>query len=288
MQQGSGQACLLPPSLGKLSIRNLQDGLAPYMLASGTVLSTLVVEDSPNLTSLQLGSLAALINLQIQDCGSLTSLQGVLPKLEVCFCDSQNLTSLQLGALTSLEDFTVYSCDCLTSLETLASLRNLADLAIYECRSIAPLLELLSRQPEGFSVFPRLERLYVDGLSALATSFFKHLTSLRYLRVTYDSNRNSARFTDEQEKALQLLTSLQGLAILGFLNLEELPAVLHSLHSLKRLDVRGCPRILRLPEKGLPPSLDVLEINDCSMELQEQCRMLATGKLRVQIYNYHR
>lgn len=36
-------------------------------------------------------------------------------------------------------------------------------------------------------------------------------------------------FIDEQEKALQLLASLQGLAILGFLDLEELPAVLHSL-----------------------------------------------------------
>ncbi|ONM13764.1 hypothetical protein ZEAMMB73_Zm00001d002268 [Zea mays] len=82
-------------------------------------------------------------------------------------------------------------------------------------------------------------------------------------------------FIDEQEKALQLLTSLQGLAILGFLNLEELPAVLHSLHSLERLDnIRGCPRISRLPETGLPPSLEALEINDCSVELQEQCRML--------------
>jgi hypothetical protein len=290
VQQGSGHTRLLPPSLEKLSIRHLQDGLAPYLLAHGTFLSMLVVEDSPNLTSLQLGSLAALRNLQIQDCGSLTCLQGVLPKLEVCFCDRQNLTSLQLGALTALDDLTVYSCDCLTSLETLASLGNLADLAVYECRSMAPLLELLSRQPEGegFNVFPRLERLYVDGLSALATPFFKHLTSLRYLRVTYDSNRNIVRFTDEQEKALQLLTSLHALAILGFLNLEELPAVLHSLHSLKRLDVRGCPRISRLPEKGLPPSLEVLEINDCSVELQEQCTMLATGKLRVQICNYHR
>lgn len=288
VQQGSGHAHtrLLPPSLEKLSIRYLQDGLAPYLLAHGTFLSTLVVEDSPNLTSLQLGSLTALRNLQIQDCGSLTSLQGVLSKLEVCFCDSQNLTSLQLGALTALEDLTVYSCDWLTSLETLASLGNLADLAIYECRSIAPLLEVLSRHAECFSVFPQLQRLYVNGLSAFAMPFFKHLTSLHYLRVTYDSNRNSVRFTDEQEKALQLLTFLQCLAILGLLDLEELPAVLHSLHSLKRLDVRGCPRISSLPEKGLPPSLEVLEINDCSVELQEQCRMVATGKLRVQIYNY--
>ncbi|CAN6229596.1 unnamed protein product [Urochloa humidicola] len=284
VEDRSSHARLLPPSLGKLSIRHLENDFAPYLLASLPFLGTLVVVDSPNLTSLQLGCVTALTNLWIEDCSSLTSLQGSLSKLEVCFCDSQNLTSLQLGSLTALKDLTIYSCDWLTPLETLPSLGNLTDLAIYDCHSVAPLLELLSRQPEGFTIFPQLERLYVDDLSALATSFCKHLTSLRYLRITDDSN--VTRFTDEQEKALQLLTSLQGLAFSGFLNVIDLPAVLHNLHSLKRLDVKGCPRISRLPEKGLPPSLEVLAIERCSEELQEQCRRIATGKLKVQIYNY--
>ncbi|CAL5025381.1 unnamed protein product [Urochloa decumbens] len=284
VEEQSSHACLLPPSLGKLSIRHLEDDFAPYLLASLPFLGTLVVLDSPNLTSLQLGCVAALTNLWIEDCGSLTSLQGSLSKLEVCFCDSQNLTSLQLGSLTALKDLTIYSCDWLTPLETLPSLGYLTDLAIYDCSSVAPLLELLSRQPEGFSIFPQLERLYVDDLSALATSFCKHLTYLRYLRISDDSN--VTRFTDEQEKALQLLTSLQGLSFSGFLNLIDLPAVLHNLRSLERLDVKGCPCISRLPEKGLPPSLELLAIERCSEEVQEQCRMLTTEKLKVQSYNY--
>ncbi|KAK8449679.1 hypothetical protein SEVIR_7G253200v4 [Setaria viridis] len=283
VEEGSSHARLLPPLLGKLSIRHLQDDLAPYLLAHLPFLRSLVVLNSPNLIFLQLGCLATLKNLWIEDCRSLTSLQGSLSYLEVCFCDSQNLTSLQLGSLAALKDLTVYSCDWLTPLETLPSLGNLTDLAIYDCRSIAPLLELLSRQPEGFSIFPQLERLYVDDSSALATSFCKHLTSLRYLRIT---DSDVICFTDEQEKALQLLTSLQDLSFLGFLNLIDLPAVLHSLHSLKKLDVKGCPRISRLPEKGLPPSLELVAIERCSEELQEQCRMLTTGKLKVQIYNY--
>uniref|UniRef100_K3YES4 NB-ARC domain-containing protein n=1 Tax=Setaria italica TaxID=4555 RepID=K3YES4_SETIT len=240
-------------------------------------LRILSIEMNPELSASWLGCLATLKNLWIEDCRSLTSLQGSLSYLEVCFCDSQNLTSLQLGSLAALKDLTVYSCDWLTPLETLPSLGNLTDLAIYDCRSIAPLLELLSRQPEGFSIFPQLERLYVDDSSALATSFCKHLTSLRYLRIT---DSDVICFTDEQEKALQLLTSLQDLSFLGFLNLIDLPAVLHSLHSLKKLDVKGCPRISRLPEKGLPPSLELVAIERCSEELQEQCRMLTTGKLK--------
>jgi hypothetical protein len=282
--EGSSHARLLPPSLGKLSIRHLQDDLAPYLLAQLPFLCSLVVVDSPDLTFLQLGCLSTLRNLWIEDCRSVTSLQGPLSNLEVCFCDSQNLTSLQLGSLTALKDLTVYSCDWLTPLETLPSLGNLTELTIYDCRSVTPLLELLSRQPEGFSIFPQLERLYVDDLSALATPFCKHLTTLRYLRITDGSS--VIRFTDEQEKALQLLTSLQGLAISGFLNLIDLPAVLHSLHSLKRLEVKGCPRISGMPEKGLPPSLELVVIERCSEELQEQCRMLATEKLKVQIYSH--
>jgi hypothetical protein len=33
---------------------------------------------------------------------------------------------------------------------------------------------------------------------------------------------------------------------------------------------------------GLPPSLEELEISDCSEELTEQCRKLATTKLKVE------
>ena len=91
------------------------------------------------------------------------------------------------------------------------------------------------------------------------------------------------RLPDEEERALQLLTSLQELEFVGYCELSDLPVGLHSLLSLKRLEISDCPSISRLPERGLPPSLEKLEVHYCSMELTEQCRMLATSKLNVKI-----
>jgi hypothetical protein len=47
------------------------------------------------------------------------------------------------------------------------------------------------------------------------------------------------------------------------------------------MEISDCPNISRLPEKGLPPSLEELEVCECSELLTEQCRTLATSKLRV-------
>ena len=91
------------------------------------------------------------------------------------------------------------------------------------------------------------------------------------------------QLTDEQEEALQLLTSLRELNFWNCSNLVDLPAGLHSLPSLKKLLIYDCKGISRLPEKGLPPSLEQLTIVSCSEELNAHCRMLATSKLEVTI-----
>jgi hypothetical protein len=87
--------------------------------------------------------------------------------------------------------------------------------------------------------------------------------------------------TEEQERALQLLTSLRQLNFYSYQNLEFLPANLRSLDSLEELHIVRCPRILRLPEMGLPPSLKYLLLCGCSEELCMQCRMAETEKLKV-------
>lgn len=144
----------------------------------------------------------------------------------------------------------------------------------------SPEMELCGT-PEGFDLFPRLERLIVDALPALAAPFCRHLTSLPYLEL--GRCVNAVRFTEEQEEAIRLLTSLQELRFFYCSDLVDLPTVLHDLSSLKRLVLYGCRHISRLPEKGLPPSLEELELNFCSAELQEECRPLATQKLKVRI-----
>jgi hypothetical protein len=89
--------------------------------------------------------------------------------------------------------------------------------------------------------------------------------------------------TEEQGRALVLLTSLQELKFYECIDLVDLPAGLHLLPSLERLKIWYCQGISRLPETGLPLSLEELEIFRCSEELTNQCRALATSKLRVKI-----
>jgi hypothetical protein len=83
------------------------------------------------------------------------------------------------------------------------------------------------------------------------------------------------RFTKEQEDALHLLASLQDLLIRNFDKLQHLPAGLHKLSNLKRLEVCNCPAVRSLPKDGLPESLEVLDVHDCNNEeLKQQCRGL--------------
>jgi hypothetical protein len=85
--------------------------------------------------------------------------------------------------------------------------------------------------------------------------------------------------TEEQGRALLLVTSLQELEF----DCVDLPAGLHLTPSLKRLQISFCHGISRLLETGLPLSLEELEIFECSEELTNQCRALATSNLRVKI-----
>lgn len=128
----------------------------------------------------------------------------------------------------------------------------------------------------GYELCAGLKRLHTDDYSFLTTSFCKCLTSLRCLELC-DPMGEVTGLTEEQERVLPHLTSLQELRFEDCSNLAGLPVGLHSLSSLKRLEITFCPSLSRLPEKGLPPSLEEIEISSgCSKELADECRMLAT------------
>jgi hypothetical protein len=201
-----------------------------------------------------------------------------LKKLEIS--GNKELKSLKLGSYTNLEELIIDGFDSLTTLQGLQSLRGLRYLQVSRCPYLPQFLEHLSGQVN--ELFPQLEWLWIDDYSFLTTSFCKHLTSLQRLVLHMLSNKAKG-LTGEQDRALQLVTSLQDLGFAGCYELVDLPVCLHSLSSLKRLGIINCRRILRLPEKGLPPSLEELEIRGCSEELTGQCRALATSMLKVDI-----
>uniref|UniRef100_A0ACD5ZHD4 Uncharacterized protein n=1 Tax=Avena sativa TaxID=4498 RepID=A0ACD5ZHD4_AVESA len=210
----------------------------------------------------------------LQPCfvGNLTHLR----KLEIR--ESPDLKSLQLNSCTAMQYLSIFDCTSLAAIEGFLSLVNLRELDVVDSH----LLASLATSVDGYdcSQFSGLQSLGINELSLLTTSFWEGLSSLRILSLKY---LKEARLTDEQERALLLHGSLQELTFYTCSELLDIPAVLHSLTSLKTLKIEGCDGISRLSNEGLPPSLEVLEIKDCTSELSAQCRSLATDKLRVKI-----
>lgn len=101
-------------------------------------------------------------------------------------------------------------------------------------------------------------------------SLCKQLTSLLCLEFNgkETSSMVSLSLTEEQDRGLHLLTSLQELWFRGYPNLLLLPANLRSLVSLKHPRI-SCPSISGLPE--MAPSCQ-LYVHDCSEELSQHCK----------------
>ncbi|EEE56184.1 hypothetical protein OsJ_05137 [Oryza sativa Japonica Group] len=244
-EQGSNQVGLFPLSLVHLGITNLEGSVHSRFLCL------------PSITKLDLWN-------------------------------SPDLKSLQLGYCTALVDLAIDSCKSLASIEGFQSIRNLRSLRVGDSPSVYPCLQLMSQQQGASDIFSQLETLTVDDASVLSVPLCKHLTSLRVLGLHRDgySGKSMVSLTEEQERALQLLTSLRQLNFYSYQNLEFLPANLRSLDSLEELHIVRCPRILRLPEMGLPPSLKYLLLCGCSEELCMQCRMAETEKLKASRANF--
>ncbi|XP_037472187.1 putative disease resistance protein RGA4 [Triticum dicoccoides] len=130
-----------------------------------------------------------------------------------------------------------------------------------------------------------LHELWTDDIAGLlAAPICRFLSSsLTKLQLRGDWCEGMERFIKEQEDALQLFSSLQKLVFWNFKDLQQLPAGLRNLTSLKILSVNLCPAILSLPNDGLPDSLEMLDVYKCSEELKQQCRGLEGTIPRVHI-----
>ncbi|XP_039822914.1 disease resistance protein RGA2-like [Panicum virgatum] len=168
---------LLPPSLLKLDITDMVDGLlARSKLAS---LAELCIGTSRLLISLDVCSCTALQKLKIEECDQLQSIEGLqsltlLTKLEILSCSK--LTSVQLNLCTSLEKLNIDGCDALCTLEGSGSLTSLKEVWI----STNPVLSYV----ELHSCWA-LENLCITKCPALAKwQGFRSLTGIRSLQVS--------------------------------------------------------------------------------------------------------
>ena len=186
-----------------------------------------------------------------------------------------NLTSLTSLSLTGCKELTM---DGLNPQITVNLKKLVINSACEEQGNISIAGDLLSEIEKSKLMHAgsfQLEELEVDSISAVLTApICSHLaTTLQELKFEYD--QWTTTFTEEQEQALQLLTSLKSLEFHWCKNLQSLPQVLRGLSSLQTLKINGCEKIQCLPPKeGLPASLETLIVSSNSPELIEQARKL--------------
>jgi hypothetical protein len=191
-----------------------------------------------------------------------------------------------LSNLTCLTQLCLDSCIKLT-MEGFDPLMtaNLKELDIYNRNIEFPNKESISIAGDLLSEVARsklmhvgsfqLESVEVDSIKALLiTPICSHLAStLHTLEFKFDNLVES--FTEDQEQALQLLTSLNKLWFIDCHALQCLPQGLHRLSSLKTLMIESCKKLQSLPSKeGLPTSLQELLVFGCSPELSEEANRL--------------
>ncbi|XP_047046960.1 putative disease resistance protein RGA3 [Lolium rigidum] len=176
-----------------------------------------------------------------------------------------NLTSLTSLSLTDCSNLTVDGFNPLTAV-------NLKKLEVHNSNTVAAdlLSEVARTKLLTAGYISRLEELTVDDISGLLVGPICNLLapSLHTLEFWFDERVES--FSEEQEEALQLLTSLQNVDFCVCLGLQSLPQGLHRLSSLKQLSVRSCPKIQSIPMEGFPVSLRKLLIDSHLLEINEQ------------------
>ncbi|KAG8043572.1 hypothetical protein GUJ93_ZPchr0458g22549 [Zizania palustris] len=109
----------------------------------------------------------------------------------------------------------------------------------------------------------KLRQLHTRDISGFLVKPICSLLPSSLTILIFGENYEVERFTEEQEEALQLLTSLQDLHFVICEKLKCLPMGLHRLTNLKKLKIWYCPSIRSLPKGGLPSSLEELDVTDC-------------------------
>ncbi|XP_059635638.1 putative disease resistance protein At3g14460 [Cornus florida] len=212
--------------------------------------------------------------------------QRKLKKLKVEFYRGASFPTWMMGNPTFSEmmNLSLSGCTKCESLPPLGQLPLLKDLLIrgmygvksigaefckydYPLESPFPSLESLT-----FEDMPELEECLkverVKGLCILPDEVVQFLVALEKLEFNERDQlltpwENGLTLGEEETLLLVPFCKLESLKISECANLEKLPNGLNNLKSLTLLFVSGCSKLVRFPEKGLPPLLGWLWLIDC-------------------------
>lgn len=274
-----GGLLLFPKNL-TISLRELRITMNPGL----SLLASLPPENNSRPGGLH--NLHSLQTLSIRGCPKLLSAYS--SSSSYCFLFPSTLDSLRiedvedmhtfapLSNLTSLTYLYVKNCGKdlrVEGLWTLFTQGCLTHLCVYRSPNFFD--NLVSQQQEELPAYCKIEMLFTDDIAGVLVAPICRLfsSSLNVLGLCF--NEEIVSFTKEQEKALELITSLQELCFFDNEKLQSLPTGLHGLKNLKILEILSCPAIRSLPKNAFPNSLRKIYVDRrCSEELQHQCIML--------------
>ncbi|CBI28603.3 unnamed protein product, partial [Vitis vinifera] len=207
-------------------------------------------------------NLQSLIGARIAELQDLSHLRGALSIFNLQ--NVVNATDALKANLKKKEDLDdlVFAC---SSLPPLGQLQSLKDLQIAKMDGILRFEEMLEWEEwvcRGVE-FPCLKELYIKKCPKLKKDLPKHLPKLTKLKISECGQLVCCLPMAPSIHELGQLHSLVQLSVCCCPELKEIPPILHSLTSLKNLNIQQCESLASFPEMALPPMLERLEIIDC-------------------------
>ncbi|RLM74722.1 disease resistance protein RGA2-like [Panicum miliaceum] len=197
-------------------------------------------------------------------------------------------TLLPLSNLTALTNLSIWGCWDLRG-EGLRPLLAQGPLTKLTVRGTPNLFTGFEPPPPHEHELPssssKLQELDTDDVASTLAAPICALLSSSLTELRFWEDKEVERFTKEQDEALQLLTSLERIRFWKCDKLQCLPAGLHRLPNLKRLDIYRCAAIRSLPKDGLPSSLQGLEIDSCSTNRSVPKKCLPSSLQKLVIIN---
>ncbi|KAM1781507.1 hypothetical protein ACFX11_040078 [Malus domestica] len=240
--------------------------------------------------------LTSLRHLELwESCDSLRSFPlGVFPKLSYLhIMANENLESLSIGGGAEVENLTHLKELCIDYCPNLVSFPhgglhtpNLAEFRVWGCKNLRLLpdqihtltalrfLNIDLRNVESFAeggLPPNLQAFHIGNCEKLKPSVeywgLQRIVSLRSFRIW-----TSEDVLETLLKEQLLPTTLHALSIHGIRSLKSLEGKgLQHLTCLQELEIHDCDSLEFLPKEGLPASLSLLEIKNCS-SLERRCQ----------------
>ncbi|WVZ76937.1 hypothetical protein U9M48_024851 [Paspalum notatum var. saurae] len=175
-------------------------------------------------------------------------------------------TLLPLSNLTSLTHLTISDCGDLRGegLWPLLAQGHLTTLTVYKTPNFFVGSERsLSHEQELPSSSSEPHTLRTDDVAGILSTTICKLLSSWLTKLEFTCVDETECFTEKQEEALVLLTSIEEIRFVFCKKLQGLPAGLHGHSKLKRFEIYRCEAIQSLPKDGLPASLRELKIASC-------------------------